>query len=88
MGDQPQPPPIQLPIPTIKPFRESTGEVSTDYRQWVKCFGYYLNIVESNLAPGQQLSNWQKNTNTSACIWGWKDYENSGQTPLLNVSTL
>ncbi len=62
MGDQPQPPPIKLPIPTIKPFRESPGEVSTDYRQWVKRFGYYLNIVESNLAPGQQLSDRQKNT--------------------------
>ncbi|MCP3662517.1 MAG: hypothetical protein GY696_08495 [Gammaproteobacteria bacterium] len=64
MDGQPPPqlPPIKLPIPTIKPSRESPGEVSTDYCQWVKRFGYYLNIVESNFAPGQQLSDHQKNT--------------------------
>ncbi len=58
---QPQAPPIpRLPVPALPKFKEHPGDPSPDFRQWFTQFELYLEMLEFNLPPREQLADARK----------------------------
>ncbi len=58
--NQPQQAKTRLPVPSVAKFKEHPGDPSPDFRQWLVQFDLYLEMIEDNLPPGEQLTDARK----------------------------